>query len=231
MIITETLHYKRLVRMCALGMRYEQNLPTIAAETIDALAENVTALGALAGSQAAAAGRALDLVRAKRVAREALKKDLLAIHRIATAVALETPGFADNFQMPRLGDPKLLTAARAFAELATPLVDVFVKHARPAGFIEDLQRDIQLLEQASAQYTDGARAYGDVKAAIAKALDRATVAATRLDALVRNTLHQDLEKIENWDRACEFGRKPVKRVTATEAAPTPTPPIAATVAA
>ena len=53
------------------------------------------------------------------------------------------------------------------------------------------------------------------------ALRRTGALATGLDAIVRNTLRDDFAKLDQWDRASEFGKAKPKR---DEPAPTPQAP-------
>jgi hypothetical protein len=212
MIITETMLYKRLIQIRNLGLLYQELLPGVAAGFVLALATALDVVAKLAGSQKAAAGRLRDLSRAKLDARSTLRADLLAIRRVAVALAIETPGFDVNFQLPKNGDARLLAAARSFAELAEPLSKAFIKHALPSSFLNDLKIHIKAFERTSAQYVEGSHACDVVSAAIEKAISDAKDAATHLDAIARNSLTKDPPKFEAWNQACVSERaKPGSR--------------------
>jgi hypothetical protein len=210
MLVTETLQYKRLVRQYDLGLLYRPNLPLIAHTFLSGLGSALATLANLTGTQASIFGKARELARLKRKAREALRSACAAINRIAIAVAVETPGFDDKFEMPVVGDEKLLTAGRSFAEDAAPNSAVFITHALPASFIEDLKTDVQNFEQAIKNSSDGDHACDAVMNTIDATMDQAVAAAKRLDALVRNTFRDDSTKLDEWDRASELGRSKSK---------------------
>jgi hypothetical protein len=175
----------------------------------------------LTGSQASALAKVREFARLKQKARKALREDCAAIHRIATVVALEIPGFDDKFQMPVIGDEKLLAAGRSFVEDAAPVSAVFIKHALPADFLEVFKTDIQGFEQAVRNHADGVHACDAVTATIDAAMKKAVAASKGLDAIVRNTLRGDFSKLDQWNRASEFGKAKPKR---DEPAPTPQAP-------
>ena len=62
MIVTETLQYKRLVRMRDLGLAFHEQLPEGSAEIVVGLATTLNLLATLAGSQLSAAHRAKNTV-------------------------------------------------------------------------------------------------------------------------------------------------------------------------
>jgi hypothetical protein len=210
MFVTETRLYKRLIRMRDLAVLFQVLLPAAAAGFVSALAESLDTLAALAGNQKAAATRLSDLARAKGAARDALKADLQGIHRLASALALETPGIDAKFTMPLPGDAKLLVAARSFAEVAAPLSELFIKNAMPASFLDDLNAHMQAFDQAIAQYVAGSQACNAAATAIEKTMADAVKASACIDATIRNTLVNDGQKIAEWDLACEFGRSKTK---------------------
>jgi len=224
MIITQTLQYLRLVRMRDCALYFQTQLPEPAADYLKALIAALTSLAALAGSQHTAAGRSRDLARAKRAARDTLRADLAAVHRVAAAAAFDTPGLDEKFRKSQRGDASLIATARSFAELALSVPETFTT---PLGgsFLKDLNKHIQVFERSTQQYADGSRAATDVGAAIRQAMDEAVAAATYLDAIIRHTLQSDPEKIVAWDRACLLGRGRQARSKAATAAPAATEPV------
>lgn len=210
MFVTETLLYKRLMRMRELALLFQVLLPAAAAGFVTALASSLDTLAALAGNQKAVATRLSDLARAKGATRDALKADLQGIHRLATALALETPGIDAKFAMPLTRDAKLLVAARSFAEVAAPLSDLFIENAMPASFLDDLNAHIHAFDQAIAQYAAGSQACNAAATAIKNTMAAAVKASACLDATIRNTLANDAQKIAEWNLACEFGRSKTK---------------------
>jgi hypothetical protein len=226
MLVTETLQHKQVVRRYELGLLFRGDLPAAADKFLPVLESALTTMAGLTGSQASAFARVRELARLKQKARKALRENCAAINRIATVVALETPGFDDKFQMPVNGDEKLLAAGRSFVEDAAPLSAVFIKHALPADFLEVLKADIQGFEQAVRNLIDGVYARDAVTATIDAAMKKAIAASKGLDAIVRNTLRDDFTKLDQWDRASEFGRAKPKTKAEAAAAPQAPPPSA-----
>jgi len=222
MLVTETRHFQQFARMRDLGLRFADRLPATAAAFTVALAALLNHLALLAGSQTAAAGRVRGCARVKRTAREALRSEMQLFCRIAAVVANETPGFDDDFQMPSLGDAKLLAAGRKFGELAAPVSEIFVKHGLPADSLDELNRRVQGFDRASSQYTESIRAATELQQQIDKAMQEAAMTAARLDALVRHTLGSDPVAITDWEKACEFPR--AKPTQPEEPAPPEQPP-------
>src|SRR5436190_23579432 len=166
MFVTETRLYKRLMRMRDLASHFQFLLPAAASGFVTTLASLLDALSALAGNQKAAATRLSDLARAKAAARDVLKADLQGIHRLATALALETPGIDAKFPLPLVGDARLLVAARSFVEVAAPLSELFTENAMPASFLDDLKTHIQAFDQAITQHAAESQACNATAAAI-----------------------------------------------------------------
>jgi hypothetical protein len=223
-MITETIQYKQLVRMRSLAQQYGNQVPKPGRQALESLTSELNNLGILAGSEACALGKKRESSGVKEKARAELRADIAAIYRIAAAIALETPGFADKFQTAKLGDQKLLAAGRSNAEAAAPLSDVFVKHALAADFIKVLNANIRNFEEAVNNYAQALRATEAVAGEIEATTQKAVAASKLLDAIVRNTLRDDPAKLAEWARACHSG---VKRIHAKKPEPPPAPAAAA----
>ena len=86
----------------------------------------VSELAHQATLQTASAGSALVGVAAKSLLRAALRKELRALNRAGRAIVANNPALKKKFSLPASGDERLLSTARAFAELAEPLLAEFI---------------------------------------------------------------------------------------------------------
>src|SRR5205085_11449429 len=79
----------------------------------------------------------------RKAARADLRAKVEAISRTARAMALNNPGLATRFRMPRgNNDQSLISTARAFLTDAEPLKDEFIRRELPASFLDDLAASI-----------------------------------------------------------------------------------------
>ena len=105
---------------------------------------------------------------------------------------MDTPSLEDKFRMPRANsDQALLTAARAFADDAEPLKDVFIAHELPSTFLDDLRTEIDAVERAAQAQATGRELSAGAAAQIEAALETALTAVQRLDVIVVNRLRDD----------------------------------------
>ena len=222
-MITENVQYKQLVRMRGLAQDYRNELPAAGVEGLANLTSELSNLATLVGSEACTLGKERESSRIKAKARTELRAEVAAIHRIAAAIGLETPGFAHQFRPPQRGDEQLLATARSFAENAAPVSAVFLEHALPENFIEALNAKIQAFEETSNKFAEASRATKAVAVEIEAATQRAVAASKLLDAVVRNTLRNDSLKLAEWDRACQSGVKRPRQKQADSPPPVPTP--------
>jgi hypothetical protein len=152
-------------------------------------------------------------------ARAALREDLEAINRTARTME-DQPGLNEKFRLPRgSNDQQLLTAARAFAADALPLKTQFIAHELPADFIEDLNADIDAMEEAINDQSGGLGNRVAATAAIDDAIERGTVIARKLDAIVKNKYANNPATLAEWTSASHTERAPKRKAG-------PTPPAA-----
>ena len=228
----ETLKFKRLVRMAAVGAEIRHRLPKLAGKLLDAITGGVGSLKDLTAALASARGRVKELARLKKFVRASLRSDLEAIKRTAHAVAINQPEFDDKkFRLPSNGDQRLLTAARSAAQDAAPVAAAFVAHAMSPNFVDALKTRIQAFERTLSDYAAAKRSVDDLKEQIRRTMQGTLGGSKRLDAAVRNTLGDDETALAAWDRACELRRRRTKRAAVGEIAETPPqpgePPVAA----
>ena len=101
-----------------------------------------------------------------------------------------------------------LSAARAFAADAAPLVAAFVRHERPGDFLERLNRHIAEFEQALSRQTDGVETRVAATAAIDAAIDHGMNAVRRLDVIVENKFEDDPATLAAWTTVSHTERAP-----------------------
>lgn len=165
----------------------------------------------------------------KAVARANLEEDLVAMSRTARAMALEVPGLEDKFRLPRrIGDDRLMNAARAFLTDATPLKQEFVKFAMPEDFLDDLAADIAAFENAIATKNNAVSTRISATASIDEALARGMRAVQQLRAVVKNRFRNDAARLAAWTSASHVERPDKRREETPSEPPIPAPSAAPT---
>ena len=222
-ITIELFQFKRLGHMCDFGVanreRFKQG--ALAAEALPVMTSTISNLKELTASQTSAENRLRELWRLKAAARGALSEDVEFLYHTAGAIAAETPGFDDKFNMNVSNETKLLNAARSALHDAAPVADIFIEQAMPSDFLDGLATDIQSLEKAREEYATQKTAVQAGAAALAISLEKAKAAASRFDAILRNTFRGDSATLDAWKRICSPPRGSRKKPS--EAAPSPQP--------
>ena len=219
--------YEMLVRVKEFGVAHVDLFPapTVGGRlfgAVNASVDAITVHGAVQSHQPTARDRA----SIKAAARETLRESLQKIARTARAVAAETPLADGTFVVPKSrSDRRLLLAARAFVQDATPFRDQFVAHQLPATFLDDTLSQIDAFERAIQQHVTGTESRAAARAGIADAFVSGMAAVERLDAIVANALEHQPEMLAEWDSA-----RHVSRVSVPYPGPknTPSPPARAT---
>ncbi len=148
----------------------------------------------------------------------ALRIVLREINRTARILEAEHPGIRPIFRLPRTRSyPALLASARAIIAAATPLETSFIECGFPPNFLAEVTGLLTDFENATAQKHDGSitqvASTADLKAQAARGL----IAATRLDAYVRNHFRHSPETLAAWTHARHIQRAP------SQTPPTSTP--------
>jgi len=119
---------------------------------------------------------------------------------IAQAEEEMDPGIAQSLRLPAssVGVTRLLAAAEAMREAATPLVPKFVAGGRPADFLEQL-----VAATTALRLTIGGRAtivgtHVGAKAGISQQLRRGRTAVARLDSIVRVAFEGNDVVLARW---------------------------------
>ena len=167
-----------------------------ASKAVPAVIAAVKNLKTLTASQGSLENRLWELARAKSEARTGLREEVEFLYHTASAIAAETPGFDDRFQMWLLGDSKLLNAARSAVQDAAPL----------AEFLESLSASIRKFEEARQERAKAQNGPGAGPEAAPGEPRQALAAGRRFDAIMRNTFRNDPITLEAWKRACRVPR-------------------------
>lgn len=218
----ETRRYEMLKRVRDFGAARAAAFPapTLGQELFTVVAAVVAELESHAASQTSGLNAAVGGTTTKALIREDLRDALAAINRTARSLAYETPGLDDKFRLPRSSnDQALLSAARAFAADAAPMVSAFVRYELPENFLADLQAQIDAFEATLSQRATAKGTHVAATAAIDAALSRGLVAARQLDAIVRNKLRDDPAALAAWATASHTERTPRSAPAATPEPP------------
>ena len=218
----ENKRYQMLTRVREFGTRHASDFPadSFGGQIFSEVGAVITELAGHATTQSVGRGSAREHTVSKATARAALYEHLLAINVTARALALDTPGLETKFRMPRSGtDQALITAGRAFAADAVPLAGEFQKHEMPANFIDELNADIAVLEEAINGRARHRDSHVAATASLDATVDRGIKAVQRLNAIVRNKFRDDPAALAAWESASH-----VARHSRTGAPPQPAPP-------
>jgi hypothetical protein len=194
---------ERLVRVRDFGAAHRDVFPASSqagklfaavATAVEALEQKLPVHAGLGASRGGAG--------AKAAAREALRRRLATIATMARALALDVPGFDDNFRIPpTCADARLLVIARSFARDARPLARQFISHDMPADFLVSLGREIDAFAAATSLMTAGLDTRRATRAGIDATHDKAGRVVTQLNAIVRARLQDDRAVLAAWNNA------------------------------
>lgn len=135
----------------------------------------------------------------KRLAKEALRAQLLTITRSARVLAKTVPDADARFPLP-VGESDMAAhqAGLLFVKESTAMKEAFIECGLPATFLETLQQSVTAFERAVASGSD-ARTNSVVSRKEIKALLKEGVDAVRsLDVLVANALGHDRVAMAVW---------------------------------
>jgi hypothetical protein len=140
-------------------------------------------------------------------------------------MAMTTPGLDDKFRIPHnKSNQEVLAVARAAASDALPLKAEFIRRGMAADFLEDLQADIALMEEAISRTAQSTESHVAATAAIDTEIERGMNAVRQLDPLIRNTFASDPATLAAWFSASHIERTPRRSVSAPPDTLTPPPP-------
>lgn len=158
-----------------------------------------------------AGGRA---VQQKSVVAAAIRRKLTNMSRTARALNFEDEGFRRLFKVPDSNSgQKILAAAREFASEAAKHKADFMRLGMPAGFVEDLNTDINDYEQATSAKAGAKGAGVGATAGIDEAVETGLQAAQIADSIMHNVYQDNPVKLAEWTRARHVRRSPQKAKT------------------
>jgi hypothetical protein len=121
---------------------------------------------------------------------------------MARALALDTPDLADKFNIPLYcREDRFLIVARSFAANARPLAKLFIAQGMPPNFLSALGEEIDALAEAMDQARAGRDKARTMRADVEATIESAARAVVKLNAVIRNTLHDDRAALASWDEA------------------------------
>ena len=215
------------VRVRDFSLEHPGDFPpaSVTAQLFTTLGSVITELDDNAAAKSSSDGTARQGTTTRSQAREALRDDLEAINRTARAMSDHVAGLDDKFRLPRGdNDQNLLSAARAFADDATPLSAQFIAHELPADFLDDLNADIAAFETAMGSQSSGVGQRVAAGAAIDDLVEQGNAAVRKLDALVKNKYTNNPAVLAQWTSASHTERGPRHSAPQTPPAQPPAPP-------
>ena len=170
------------------------------------LASVIAKLAEQAMLQTASTGGALVGSANKATLRVRLRQSLRFYNRTGRAIVAGNPALKKKFRMPESGDERLLSAARAFLELAQPLAAEFIKREVPADFLEKLKSDIDAFEGAMTERNQHRDSRVKARAAMKSLVTSGLQVVSDIDVVVRNKFVNDEPNLSAWETACHVER-------------------------
>jgi hypothetical protein len=224
---TERRRLEMFIRVREFGIEHAAQLPptSFAGEQLLIVDTAINALERHASVQSSGRSTVRQSATSKAAARDELMRDLEAISRTARMMGKMIPGLEDKFRIPHnQSNQAALAVARAALSDALPFKTEFIRRGMPANFLEDLQSDIDVLEEAIARKAQGAGAQVAATAAIDTEIERGMDAVRQLDPVVRNTFSSDPATLAAWQSASHVERAPRRTPVPTTPTPAPTAP-------
>ena len=196
--------YEMILRVRDFGAAHGSSFPpaSLGAELFAAVGAAAAEMGAQVASRSSATRSARQGTVSKATARAALRESLEMIRRTARSMSITMPGLETKFRIPRgLTDQELLGTGQAFAADAAPLKNDFIRFALPADFLDDLNAHLSDFAAAMTSQHTGLGEQVEATAAFDDALESAMSAVRQLDAVARNTFHDDPARLAAWESA------------------------------
>jgi hypothetical protein len=145
-------------------------------------------------------------------ARTELRTQLQRIRATAKAIAIERPGMADPFRLPKhSSDEGWIEIAMQFSNKAEFLKSDFIAHRLPDDFIQDLQAGAEALRQAITDQDARKTKRDAASQAIEDGLRDCLVLLKRFEVIVENTLTQHPEFTADWEMARRIVHRPGRK--------------------
>ena len=170
----------------------------------DLLDDVVARLTTHSGDQEATTRLGMAETQRQRTLRRLLREQhLRPIAEVANAALRDLPGIDKATRVPaaQLPTTKLLAAAAAFREAATPYEQVFVQHGLSADFLAQLDAAIEELQQAEQGHNRTKQRRVGAKTGIANEIVRGRMAVRMLSAFVTARFAGNVEVLAKWRSA------------------------------
>jgi hypothetical protein len=200
--------YQMLLRVRDFGDVQQDLFPasSVAGTLFLAVAAAVNTLKQQASKEMLARGDERAAAVSKMAARAALRRQVRAIARTASAV--EADGLGDRFRVSLdCSDERLLSQARTILEEAKPCAGTLVAHELPSNFLGQLQAAIDAFERALRERASGRDQRSVARARVAASMEAGVGAVRRLTAIIPNKL-DDSARLASWNlaRRVNYGR-------------------------
>lgn len=208
--------YEMVLRVRDHGAERAASFPptSIAGELFAKVSAAATELKDHVAQQVSGSTSARQGTATKAVARAALREALERLRRTARSMSHTMPGIDSKFRIPRtLSDQQLIATAEASVADAAPLKNEFIRFAMPANFLDELNDLVAEFRSALTNQQTGKSHQVMASAAIDDTLDEALSAVRQLDAIVRNTYHDDPAELAAWTSARHVERSPRTKKT------------------
>jgi hypothetical protein len=169
----------------------------------------ITALEAAAQGQTTGSGESEGGVDIREITANDLRVYLKNVNRTGRSLESVHPGISPTFRLPKSGSyPALIAAAQAIIAKATELQADFVDSGLPATFVTELGALLTVFENATGLKHEGGITQVLNTAALNGKASLGVIAATKLDACVRNHYRNQPEMIAAWTHARHIERAP-----------------------
>ncbi len=223
----ERRRLEMFIRVREFGIEHAAQFPptSFAGEQLLIVDTAINALERHASVQSSGRSTVRQSATSKAVARDELMRDLEAISRTARMMGKTIPGLEDKFRIPHnQSNQTVLAVARAALSDALPFKTEFIRRGMPANFMEDLESDIDVLDEAITRKAQGAGAQVAATAAIDTEIERGMNAVRELDPVMRNTFNSDPATLAAWQSASHVERPPRRSTPPPPTTPTPPAP-------
>jgi hypothetical protein len=196
------------VHRCILENPIAPELPRASAARLEIIAI-ISALSVAAKNQVGGRQESTGGVQRRETCWRALRRYLAQINHTARTLEPEHPGIRPTFRLPRTRSyPALLAAARSIIAAATPLKSSFLACGLPKTFLEDVTTLLADFEAATTQKLGGKITQVASTAELKEQAARGILAATKLDACMRNHFRHNPEVLAAWKHARHIERTP-----------------------
>lgn len=154
-------------------------------------------------------GESAEATVQKTVLRAAIRRHMVSYAKNARAIAIEKPGFDENFKVPDSDNDNLLVSTgRKFVESANKSAADFTKLGKMPADAAALTAVLDEFEAADAAQAEGKQDTVGATAGIADKIDEGMNAEKYLDAIMSNVYRDNPVKRAQWKTARHVKRAP-----------------------